>query len=97
VSNQSPVVFVTTASVLQARSDDDDDDDDDDVAGMMIVIITPATRSDIPSCNRRPSFISGCCIYPLELVTAGCSCSVLGFSVCLSSTTKDIPVSQIIS
>jgi len=64
-------VVVTTASVLQARSDDDDDDDGD-VAGMMIVIITPATRSDIPSCNRPPSFISGCCIYPLELVTAGC-------------------------
>ena len=34
-----------------------------------VVIIIPATRSDIPSCNRRPSFISGCCIYPLELVT----------------------------
>jgi len=39
------------------------------------------TRSDISSCNRWPSFISGHCISPLELITA--RCSVIGFS-CLS-------------
>ena len=60
-----------------------------------IVIIIPATRSDILSCNRWLSFISGCYISPLELITA--RCLVLGFSVCFSSSTKYISVLQIIS
>jgi len=65
-----------------------------------VVIIIPATRSDIPSCNRRPSFISRCCIYPLELVTdlppdVQSSASLSVFRQRLK--TKDSPVSQIIS